>query len=777
MIKQRKENKDKKHIRINNIVTLLTVGVLCFISVGYALYTQIISLDGNVSVKTQGDFYISGVRLITSSNVDTNYQPTYTDNYVDFNLAFKDSGEDSYSAVYEIDVNNDTFYDQTFNGFEYSPIIRDSNGDEVDSSLLSYTVSGIDDYVFPKLDTKTITVNIIFTPTTDGDYTTDGDGVIDATEKPEGNLRGSVTSATGDLTGTNELAQFTINVMNTYVTNREFTLSLGNPNFEVCDSTGNPTSFNIAPNTEQNYTFYVKKKDGAKFSESSYNVSVILKSVNLPTNNTGNITLLVDEDQEYQDQDPPVISDVSVTLLNQNGSVDVSFNGSDESDITEYYIVAYRNNTVVSTVNVDGNTNSYSYTGLNAGNYYFVVYGIDENGNSGESYVSSATTDSGFASRSDTTDCRWTYNVTYNLTNLTANNGTVNRGQTYTGTINREGNYNLPNNLTSVTMGGVALNNNQYTYTRNNNNRATITIPNVTGDVVIRASGTRGGCLVEGTKILLANGKSKKIEDIEYNDLLKVYNHVTGKVTYVYPIWLEKRSVIDSYTKVTLEDGTVIKFTRDHSIYNADTNMYASILDPNQIDKGSSVYKLVNDKLVKVKIKKIETINKKVGYYNIVSAIHYNVFSNDILTSDSTASISNIYGFDDDTTYSDNYDKINDGEELPYEKVDYMPKYLYYGLNLKNASFIFDYDINLYDVFKNYIDNDKIMKSYEKKNKKLLFYVNVDNKAKKVSEGTNYKLPNNKNIKYYLETSTNKKYRPGDKVRINYSMYFKGIKN
>ena len=27
MIKQRKENKDKKHIRINNIVTLLTVGV------------------------------------------------------------------------------------------------------------------------------------------------------------------------------------------------------------------------------------------------------------------------------------------------------------------------------------------------------------------------------------------------------------------------------------------------------------------------------------------------------------------------------------------------------------------------------------------------------------------------------------------------------------------------------------------------------------------------------------------------------------------------------
>ena len=50
--------------------------------------------------------------------------------------------------------------------------------------------------------------------------------------------------------------------------------------------------------------------------------------------------------------------------------------------------------------------------------------------------------------------------------------------------------------------------------------------------------------------------------------MLKVYNHVTGKVTYVYPIWLEKKSIIDSYTKVTLEDGTVIKFTKGKKRYS-----------------------------------------------------------------------------------------------------------------------------------------------------------------------------------------------------------------
>ena len=326
-------------------------------------------------------------------------------------------------------------------------------------------------------------------------------------------------------------------------------------------------------------------------------------------------------------------------------------------------------------------------------------------------------------------------------------------------------------------MGGVALTTSQYTFTRNNDT-GNITIPNVTGDIVISATGNAsgGGCLVEGTKIRLANGKYKNIEDIEYNDLLTVYNHVTGNITYVYPIWLEKKQVIDNYIKVTLEDNTSISFVKDHSIYNADTNMYASILDSNQIDVGSSVYKLKGDKLEKVKIKNIEKINKRVNYYNIVSTIHYNVFSNDILTSDSTASISNIYGFNEDTTYSDNYYKISNGKELSYDKVSFIPKHLYYGLNLRNASFIDEYDVSLYDLLNTYTNDNNIMKSISKNNGKLVFYVNIDNKIDKVNEGTKYKLPNDKNIKYYIETSTNKKYKPGTYIKINYSVYLKSIK-
>ena len=779
-MKKKKEEREKSHIRINNIIALLTVTVLFFISTGFALYNQIINLNGEVSVNTQGDFYISGVRLISSSNVDTESLPSYTNNFISFNLIFKDLGEDSYNAVYEIDVSNDTFYDQTFNGVIYDPIIKDSNGNVIDNQYFNYTISGIDDYTFPRLSTTTLTINIVFTPPVDGDYTVEGELGIDAVEKPEGNLRGTVIGSVGDLTGNNEIVSFKVNVINTYTTNREFRLRLSNSNFIICDQNGNDITFNINTNTEQEYTFYIKKKDGVSFNSSSYDVSISLISTNLPTNNCGSVTLLVDEDSSYTDEDPPVISNLGANVLDTNGSVEVNFAGTDESNIVEYHIIAYKDNNEVSNVTVDSLTTSYTFTNLSEGLYYFVVYGVDSEGNSGESFLGSASTDEGFAMKTSQINCKWVFNVTYNLTNLNATNGTVNRGQTYTGTISgtRAGliTYNVPNNLDSVTMGGVRLSNREYTYTHNNNDTATITIPNVTGDIVISATGTNGGCLVEGTKILLANGKYKNIEDIDYDDLLTVYDHVNGNITYVYPIWLEKKQVSNNYIKVTLEDNTSIKFTKDHSLYNADTNMYASILDSNQIDVGSNVYKIKNNKLIKVKIKKIEKINKKVNYYNIVSTIHYNVFSNDILTSDSTAAISNIYGFNDDATYSDNYKKISNGKELSYDKVSFIPKYLYYGLNLRNASFIEDYDISLYDLLNTYTNDNNIMKSINSKNNKLVFLVNIDNKVDKVFEGTKYKLPNNKNIKYYIDTSTNKKYKPGTNIEIDYSVYLKSIK-
>ena len=786
MKKLRKDDKDYKNIIANRIVGLLVFVVIFSLTIGYALYTQVLSLEGTVAIKTQGDFYINRVELVNSSNVDTTQTPTHTDTTIDFNLVFTGAGlEADYTAVYEIDVNNDTFYDQTFNGFGFVPTIYNADGEEISSDNFSISVSGCDDYIFPKLSTTTLIVTFHYYPTDDSTiYTVDGDGEIDSTEKPEGNLVGTVSPTSGDLTGTNDLAQFTISALNTYTTNREFTLELNNPNFEVCDSSGNTgITFNIGSNIEDTFTFYIKKKDGTSFSGSSFNVSVTMVSPNIPRANAGTVTLAVDETPQFIDDFPPVISNVQAEIKNNNGQIDVTWGASDDSNITGYTVIVYRNSAELTRYNTT--SQSYSVTGLNEGNYYFKVFGTDQHGNTASTTdINNATENSGYCSMSSVVEAKWVFSVTYNLTRLNATNTTANRGQSYTGTLNTytQGNntYYAPEELTSVTMGGTTLSTSDYTYTRNNNGVGTITIQNVTGDIVITATGTANGgvCLVEGTPILLANGKTKNIEDINYDDLLLVFDHTTGKTTKVYPIWLEKKQINKQYTKVTLEDNTVIKFAKNHTIYNADKNMYASVLDREELNVGDHVYKLKNNKLLKVKVKKIETINEKVYSYNIVSTVHYNVFANGILTSDATASISNIYGFNDDATYSDNYYAISNSDPLPYEKVNMIPKYLYYGLNLRNASFALDpnYEVDIYDIFDNFINNDKVMKSMPTKNGKLLFNVNVDNKVTKVVEGTKYKLPNNKNIKYYIETSTNKKYKPGSTIDINYSVYLKSIK-
>ena len=783
----RKNDNDYKSIVANRIIGLLVFVAVFSLSIGYALYNQVLNLEGTVAVKTQGDFYINRVELIDSSNVDTSQTPTHTDETIDFNLVFISAGlEADYTAVYEIEVINDTFYDQTFNGFEFIPTIYNTDGEEVSSDNFSISLSGCDDYVFHKLSTTTLTVTFHYIPTENSStYVVDGEGGIDSTEKPNGNLIGTVSPTTGDLTGTNDLAQFTISAINTYTTNREFTLELNNPNFEVCDSSGNTgINFNISANIEDTFTFYIKKKDGAVFSGTSFNVSVTLISTNLPRTNIGTVTLAVDETPQFIDELPPIISNVQAVINNTNGQIDVTWGASDDSNITSYTVIVYRNNTELTRYNTTNQ--NYSVTGLTEGNYYFKVFGTDEHGNTASTAdINNSSTNSGYCSSSNVIEGKWVFSVTYNLTRLNATNATVNRGETYTGTITSttQGNntYYAPTDPASVTMGGTTLTDNDYTYTRNNNGNATIKIPNVTGDVVITATGENQGgvCLLEGTPILLANGKTKKIEDITYNDLLKVFDHTTGKTTYVYPIWLEKKQINSKYTKVTLEDNTVIKFAKNHTIYNADKNMYASILNRDELNVGDNIYKIKGNKLVKVKVKKIETINEKAYSYNIVSTIHYNVFANGVLTSDATASISNIYGFNEDATYGDNYYSISNSDPLPYEKVNMIPKYLYYGLNLRNASFALrpEYsEVNIYDIFEHFINDNNVMKEMNTKDNKLLFNVNLDNKVTKVVEDTKYKLPNNKKVKYYIETSTNKKYKPGTTIDINYSIYLKSIK-
>ena len=170
-------------------------------------------------------------------------------------------------------------------------------------------------------------------------------------------------------------------------------------------------------------------------------------------------------------------------------------------------------------------------------------------------------------------------------------------------------------------------------------------------------------CFVKGTKISLADGTVKNVEEIDYSDNLMVWNFNSGKLTSAYPLWIMKERKTDHYYNVELEDGTVIKVTGGgndaHRLYN--------------VTKKSFVYatECVNDEVFTLNgIRKVISCNRvdeKVEYYNIITDRHMNLFAEGILTS---CRYNNIYPFTDDMRFDMSEErKITSIDDLnvPYE--------------------------------------------------------------------------------------------------------------
>ena len=534
-MKIKNKSNDKAIINTNIVMTILMVVVLSFVSVGYAYYNQNLGINGRVTVKpqgkiaitnvaflsgenvlTQGNIAITNVVLKSSKNVPDDVNPTFTDNSIDFDLVFqKEEGSTSntYQAVYNITITNDTFYDFTFNDINYQPVVYNSANEEVDPSLLTHTITGINegDKILAN-DEVTFTITFNFTPTDDDTYTVDNEMNLDMQENPHGRLLGSIPSdVTLDLRESlnNNIDSFTLTVVNSYQSSRTFTINSSDSNhFKITNASGgNYGSVSIAGGETQTYTVYVKRVDDAVFGSDTFNNSIYLSYSDNNHVDCGSVRILVDEDI-IVDETPPVISNVSVVINsatsenmsdNNVGSVTVNWDGSDpESGVKKYYVVV--NNNTYETTN---NTSSLTITGLQDGTYVFKVYGENNDGYKASSTdISNATTSQGYCSASSSSNYDWHFTVTQTgqyMQNLT--NTSVNRGYNYSTTLRAQANsgnytYTLPNNIT-VRMGGntISTGNTSGHYTYSNSSGA-LTVYGVTGDIAITANATRsgGGC-------------------------------------------------------------------------------------------------------------------------------------------------------------------------------------------------------------------------------------------------------------------------------------------
>ena len=176
---------------------------------------------------------------------------------------------------------------------------------------------------------------------------------------------------------------------------------------------------------------------------------------------------------------------------------------------------------------------------------------------------------------------------------------------------------NDPGDITSVT-GGVTIVD-SYTV-------------RVTGDGTVTASYS---CLIEGTQITLADGTSKAIEDITYDDELLVWNFYDGKFDKAKPSWIKVEETAPRYNLVKFSNGSEVGFVGPggdigyHRVFNKEAKAFTHT-GVKDTPNGTTTF--AQDETFPTVVSQ-EVIEKEVKFYNVITENHYNLFANGILTS------------------------------------------------------------------------------------------------------------------------------------------------
>ena len=787
----------------------------------YTYQNHILTINGIQSTinvtGTYGEIEITNITYSSSTNVLSHQTPTYDGMSANFNVTFKRDANavtNDFRIVYDVTVTNDYYNDYIFNGFDFDPEITATSDEDVAYIEPSLIGIGQGDTI-PAGTTKSFQLVLtLIANNPNGTYGTEigAEGETTEPEVEEGSITGSISPTTGDLRSPNTRVAFTVNVISTYENAKEYRLFLDSSNFQLVDSNDNSLgSLTINGESTDTYTVYVKVNSTAMFNSSSATTAIYLGASGMANQKLADLVFNVDISAGV-DTTPVSVSNATLAMVYEGnntyptvGSLKATWSGQDNaggSGVLNYTVKLYKSDgTFVTSQTVGSTFNEATFTSLDDGNYYVVVYGEDNYHNSGAAYESQADT-SPYATKTSGEQFTWRYSVDVSgLTQLSCDNTTAYYKQTYTCNMTPTGStYNgdyVPDNMNTVYMGGTNLGTNSsatsyYSYSKSSNTRAVLRVYNVTGDITLNATAASSTwCLIEGTKVLMADGKYKNIENINYDDLLLVHSYDTGSLVPEYPIWIEKETSVLTYQKNTFSDGTVLKTVGWHGLFSTNLNRFVSVDNPEEFHVGTKVAKLNKSRTGydEVTVTNIETVSETINHYHIVSTRYYNIIANDLLTTDGTVILSNLYGFDKNITWPKKVREEALKDVYTYEELkDVLPYYMFMGLRAEEGKFLNNYGIDL-NTFKYYLssnqNNPRLLRQPIMNLGKNMWMVttSIDNVTTLNKhnylryEGSTYTLPrnNNRRFLYWLNTADNKIYYPGDKSVVNHGMYFEAI--
>ena len=138
----------------------------------------------------------------------------------------------------------------------------------------------------------------------------------------------------------------------------------------------------------------------------------------------------------------------------------------------------------------------------------------------------------------------------------------------------------------------------------------------------VKSFTTASTCFLAGTKILMADGSYKNIEDVKVGDIVKAYDIQNGrlvdaKVSYVYHH--PKEAAPEYYIVI----NGVLKVTPNHPIY-----VNGKWLPAEEIRIGDKLQGVNGEE---IKVTSIQKVFRKEATYNLEIEIYHNYFADNIL--------------------------------------------------------------------------------------------------------------------------------------------------
>ena len=184
-------------------------------------------------------------------------------------------------------------------------------------------------------------------------------------------------------------------------------------------------------------------------------------------------------------------------------------------------------------------------------------------------------------------------------------------------------------------------------------------------------------CIVEGSLVTLADGSTKPIEEITYDDELLTWNFDEGKLEARKPCWIMQPGTSPKYWHTVLSDGTEINLVgakhNSHRFFNAEQGKF---IYANNFDLGNE-HTFKQDGSMPIVVSCEPMTDRTVKYYNMMTEHNIGFFANGILVGNR---FSNMYPIKDMKFVK--YDKsLNNREDYPE-----VPDRIFYGLRIAEQS-------------------------------------------------------------------------------------------